>query len=144
MKGPSSFSALSHSSPAGGDTTFHADLAPVIAAIGRLEGKLDREIRVDLPAMNPSFSVPDFPPFPEVKVTLPEMNPVFNQAPISVTVPDFPPFPEIRIPAVQVTVPDFPPVQLELSYGKVAMIACLPPIVYLALQYAISAAIRFF
>ncbi len=118
-KGPSSFSTVSHFLPTAAETgsrAFQADMAPVVAAIAALGEKLKQEIRVDLPAMNPSFT----------------------QAPISVTVPEFPAFPEIRIPPIVITIPEMKPVQLEISYARIAAIACIPPTLFIALQWAFA------
>jgi len=96
------------------NAAFAADLAPVVAAIRALGEQMKQEIRVDLPAMNPTFNAP----------------------PVSVTVPEFP-----KAPAIQITMPDQQPITFSasVSYAKLAAIACIPPCVYTALQWALAA-----
>ena len=135
-KGKSSFSTLSHytNSPAElSSRAFHADTAPLVAAILALRDKPNPEIKIDLPAMNPSFT-------PEFTISVPDQPaPVVNMGPISVTVPEFP---EVKIPPIAINIPDAG--KLEIAYGKIAAIACIPPLVYLVLQAATSALFRYF
>lgn len=116
-KKPATFACVDHKASAqqAAAQAFSADLAPVVAAIECLAAKLKQEIRVDLPAMNPTFP----------------------QAPVSVTVPDFPAFPEQKAPIVTITVPDAAPVVLKLSYWKLALVASVIPLVEAAIKYAI-------
>lgn len=117
---PATFACINHSPTAESleRQAFQADLAPVIAAIRELGDKFKQEIRVDLPAMTPRIEVivPELkaPQLPQISVSVPEIR----AAPISVTIPDGP--------------------SLSISYLKLAAVAAVPPVVFHALQFALS------
>lgn len=96
------------------ERTFNLEMAPVASAIKALADKPQKEIRVNLPAMNPTFTAG------AVNVTVPEIK-----------------VPEISVPAAVVTVnvPPSPPSQIVLDYKKLAYLAFAMPVVYCLLQW---------